>query len=49
MQLTVYQMSAKANGFKDRDILLKFDCLIKTKSLISSSTGQHALRWIEKG
>jgi putative RecB family exonuclease len=31
MQLTVYQMSAKANGFKGRNILLKIDCLIKTK------------------
>ena len=30
-QLTVYQMAAKRNGFADREILLKFDCLIKTK------------------
>jgi putative RecB family exonuclease len=31
-QLTVYHMAAKANGFGDREILLKFDCLIKTKT-----------------
>jgi len=32
-QLTLYQMSVKNNGFgfSDREILLKFDCLIKTK------------------
>ena len=30
-QLTVYQMAAKANGFRDREILLRFDCLIKTQ------------------
>ena len=29
-QLTVYKMAAKKNGFGDREILLKFDCLIKT-------------------
>ena len=31
-QLTLYQMAAKANGYSDREILLKFDCLIKTKT-----------------
>lgn len=31
LQLTLYQMGAKANGFKNREILLRFDCLIKTK------------------
>ena len=31
-QLTIYQIAAKSNGYKDREILLKFDCLIKTKS-----------------
>ena len=31
-QMTIYQMAAKANGFADREILLKFDCLIKTKT-----------------
>jgi putative RecB family exonuclease len=32
MQLTMYQSAMKANGFHDREILLKFDCLIKTKT-----------------
>jgi len=32
LQLTLYQLAAKENGFKDREILLRFDCLIKTKS-----------------
>ncbi len=31
-QLTVYQMAGKNNGFRDREILLRFDCLIKTKT-----------------
>jgi putative RecB family exonuclease len=31
-QLTTYQMAIKSNGFSDREILLKFDCLIKTKA-----------------
>ena len=31
LQLTIYQMAAKANGYRDKDILLRFDCLIKTK------------------
>jgi putative RecB family exonuclease len=31
-QLTLYQMAARANGFSDREILLRFDCLIKTKT-----------------
>jgi len=31
-QLTLYQMATKANGFKDREILLRFDCLIKTQT-----------------
>jgi putative RecB family exonuclease len=31
-QITLYQMAAKANGFADREILLKFDCLVKTKT-----------------
>jgi putative RecB family exonuclease len=30
MQMTVYQLAAKSNGFADREILLRFDCLIKT-------------------
>ena len=31
MQITIYQCAAKANGFADREIILRFDCLIKTK------------------
>ena len=31
-QLTIYQLAAKAMGFEDREILLRFDCLIKTKT-----------------
>ena len=30
-QLTVYHLAAKSNGFLDREILLRFDCLVKTK------------------
>jgi putative RecB family exonuclease len=32
LQLTLYQMAAKANGYYDREILLRFDTLIKTKT-----------------
>jgi len=32
LQLTIYQLAAKRNGFQKREILLKFDCLIKTKT-----------------
>lgn len=31
-QLTIYQMAMKRNGHAGHEILLKFDCLIKTKS-----------------
>jgi len=31
-QMTVYQMAARANGYADRELLLRFDCLIKTKT-----------------
>jgi putative RecB family exonuclease len=31
-QLTVYQIAAKRNGYADREILLRFDTLIKTKT-----------------
>ncbi|MFA5181461.1 MAG: PD-(D/E)XK nuclease family protein [Syntrophales bacterium] len=31
-QLTLYQIAAKAIGYTDREILLRFDCLIKTKT-----------------
>jgi len=30
-QLTVYYMAAKLNGYADREIVLKLDCLVKTK------------------
>lgn len=30
-QLTVYHMAARRNGYADREIVLKLDCLIKTK------------------
>ena len=31
-QMTVYHLAAKANGFAGRQILLRLDCLIKTKT-----------------
>ena len=31
-QLTVYHMAAKADGHANRDVLLRFDCLVKTKA-----------------
>jgi len=31
-QLTVYHMAARKNGYAGRDIVMKFDCLIKTKT-----------------
>ena len=31
-QLTVYYMALKANGYADREILLRIDCLIKTRT-----------------
>lgn len=31
LQMTIYKMAMKANGFHDREILLRFDCLVKTK------------------
>ncbi len=31
LQLTIYNMAAKSNGYADREILLRFDVLIKTK------------------
>jgi putative RecB family exonuclease len=31
-QLNVYQMAMRRNGYSDREILLRFDCLIKTKT-----------------
>jgi putative RecB family exonuclease len=32
IQLTLYQLAMKSNGYADREILLKLDCLIKTKT-----------------
>ena len=32
MQMTLYQLATRANGYVDREILLKLDCLIKTRS-----------------
>jgi putative RecB family exonuclease len=32
LQMTVYHLAAKANGYGDREILLRLDCLIKTKT-----------------
>jgi len=31
-QLTLYKIATKKNGYADREILLRFDCLIKTKT-----------------
>ncbi len=31
MQMTIYQMAAKSNGYEDREILLRLDTLIKTQ------------------
>ncbi len=31
LQLTVYQLAARAQGYDDREILLRVDCLIKTQ------------------
>jgi putative RecB family exonuclease len=31
LQMTIYQMAARSNGYGDREILLRLDCLIKTK------------------
>ncbi len=54
-QLNIYHMAAKANGFGHREILLRFDCLIKTRSprfeqyytTRSSSDEQRATRKIK--
>jgi putative RecB family exonuclease len=32
MQMTIYQMAAKSNGYADREILLRLDTFIKTKN-----------------
>jgi putative RecB family exonuclease len=54
-QMLVYQMAAKANGFKDREVLLRLDCLVKTKkpkfeqyyTTRSNADEQRALRKIQ--
>jgi putative RecB family exonuclease len=52
-QLTLYQMAAKANGYSGREILLRFDCLIKTKTpkfeqYYSSRTEEDENRAVKK-
>lgn len=52
-QLTLYGMGAKANGYSDREILLKFDCLIKTRTprfeqYYSSRTEEDEVRAVRK-
>lgn len=52
-QLTVYYTAAKANGYADRDINLKFDCLIKTQKpkfeqIYTARLDIHSLRAIKK-
>ena len=32
LQLTIYQIAIRENGFRNREILLKLDCLVKTKT-----------------
>jgi putative RecB family exonuclease len=43
-QLTFYQMAVKNNGLADREILLKFDCLIKTQKKNLNRTGRRETR-----
>jgi putative RecB family exonuclease len=52
-QLTLYQMAAKANGYGGRELLLRFDCLIKTKTpkfeqYYSSRTEEDEVRAVRK-
>ena len=49
LQLTVYHLGAKLNGMAQRDILLRLDCLIKTKrpkfeQYYTVRTQKHELR-----
>ena len=48
MQLTIYQMAAKANGYAEREILLRFDALIKTKTPKFESYYTTRSEWDEK-
>ena len=53
LQLTIYQLAVKGNGYRNREILLKFDCLIKTKSpkfepMFTTRTEKEEKRAIKK-
>ena len=52
-QLTVYYTAAKANGYGNRDVNLKFDCLIKTRKprferIFTSRTREDSIKAIKK-
>jgi putative RecB family exonuclease len=52
-QLTVYYTAAKANGYADREINLKFDCLIKTRTpkfeqIYTERSSDHSAKAIKK-
>jgi putative RecB family exonuclease len=52
-QLTVYYTAAKANGYADREIQLKFDCLIKTQTpkfeqIYTARSSDHTARALKK-
>ncbi|MGD9900096.1 MAG: RecB family exonuclease [Calditrichaceae bacterium] len=52
-QLTVYYTAAKANGYADREINLKFDCLVKTQKpkfeqIYTERSGDHSAKAIKK-
>lgn len=52
-QLTVYYTAAKANGYADREINLKFDCLIKTQKpkfeqIYTERSSAHSAKAIKK-
>ena len=52
-QLSIYHLAAKANGYGNRDISLKIDCLIKTKKAkfiqySTSRTEMDELRTVKK-
>ena len=52
-QLTVYYTAAKANGYADREVNLKFDCLIKTQKpkfeqIYTERSSDHSAKAIKK-
>lgn len=52
-QLTVYYTAAKANGYADREVNLKFDCLIKTQKpkfeqIYTNRSYDHTARALKK-